>query len=88
MWDERDQSGVLGAYHPSEKSCLQNAFDWNEIHWDYIKFYSNVDRRKKRKERKMKQGENKVIERKRKRGERNLLITGFSEQDIFLPFTS
>lgn len=79
MWDERDQFGVLGVYYFLEKFCFQNVFDWNEIYWDYIKFYFNVDRRKKRKERKMKQGENKVIERKRKRGERNLLIIGFFE---------
>ena len=44
-------------------------------------------RKKKRKERKMKQGEKQDSWETEKR-RRNLLITGLSEQDIFLPFTS
>lgn len=73
-------------YLSLRKTHPQDASDWDEIHWGYIKFYSSIDgRKKKRRKEKRSKVKNRVIERLRKNRE-TCLMTALSEQDIFLPF--
>lgn len=82
----KDQPWVLGVYlclrKISSPGCIR--LRWNTL--GYITFYSSIDGTGVGWERKEKWSKvkNRAIERQKR--QRNLLITGLSEQDIFLPF--